>query len=100
MPGRVTAALPTGLGDGHFGALNAVAYGKCCSRPRPLIVFNGPGGIMNTKGGMWIVLALCCLGRLIAQSTFGEIRGTVTDPTGAVVVGATVTATNTGTGDL
>jgi hypothetical protein len=55
---------------------------------------------MNTKGGMWIVLALCCLGRLIAQSTFGEIRGTVTDPTGAVVVGATVTATNTGTGDV
>jgi hypothetical protein len=34
-----------------------------------------------------------------AQSIYGEIRGTVSDPTGAVVIGATVTATNTGTGE-
>jgi Carboxypeptidase regulatory-like domain len=33
-----------------------------------------------------------------AQSTFGEIRGTVLDPSGAVVSGAAVTAKNKGTG--
>src|SRR5437773_163775 len=32
-----------------------------------------------------------------AQSTFGEIRGTVTDPTAAVVAGASVVATNVAT---
>jgi len=34
-----------------------------------------------------------------AQSVYGEIRGTVTDPSGAVVSGVTVTATNTATGE-
>jgi len=33
------------------------------------------------------------------QSTFGEIRGTVTDPSGSIVVGATVTARNTATNE-
>ncbi len=36
---------------------------------------------------------------LSAQSTFGEIRGTVVDPSGAVISGAKVTARNTGTGE-
>lgn len=36
---------------------------------------------------------------LNAQSTFGEIRGTVSDPTGAVIAGAAVSTKNTGTGD-
>jgi hypothetical protein len=36
---------------------------------------------------------------LNAQSTFGEIRGTVVDPSGAVVAGASVTTRNTGTSD-
>lgn len=35
-----------------------------------------------------------------AQSIFGEIRGTVQDPSGAVVAGSAVTATNTGTGEV
>ena len=38
-----------------------------------------------------IAIALC-LGRAYAQSTFGEIRGTVTDPSGSVIVGAAVYA--------
>ena len=33
-----------------------------------------------------------------AQTVTGSVRGTVTDPSGAVVAGATVTVTNTGTG--
>src|SRR5713226_7334924 len=36
--------------------------------------------------------------RLPAQGTIGSILGTVTDATGSVVPGATVTARNTGTG--
>src|SRR5262245_31295528 len=46
-----------------------------------------------------VLAAVLCLGRAHAQSTFGEIRGTVTDATGSVIVGAAVTATNTETGD-
>src|SRR5438552_11604093 len=33
-----------------------------------------------------------------AVDVYARIRGTVTDPTGAVIAGAKVTATNTGTG--
>jgi outer membrane receptor protein involved in Fe transport len=35
---------------------------------------------------------------LMSQQTTGTIRGTVLDPTGAIIADATVTATNTGTG--
>ena len=44
---------------------------------------------------------VCCLWLAIpsfAQKTSGEIRGTVTDSSGAVVAGAEVSATNSGTG--
>src|SRR5947208_1636722 len=46
-----------------------------------------------------LLLGAMLAGRASAQSIFGEIRGTVTDPTGAVVTGAAVTVTNTGTGE-
>src|ERR1700755_860582 len=36
----------------------------------------------------------------MAQATTGTLRGTVTDPNGGVVVGATVTAKNEGTGSV
>ncbi|MDE3110547.1 MAG: carboxypeptidase regulatory-like domain-containing protein, partial [Acidobacteriota bacterium] len=43
-------------------------------------------------------LALLLIGApLLAQINFGRILGKVTDPSGAVVAGATVTVTNTGT---
>src|SRR5260370_33921142 len=45
------------------------------------------------------ILALACF-PVSAQDTTGKIVGTVTDPSGDVVAGATVTATNTGTGTV
>ncbi len=46
-----------------------------------------------------VVVFLALAASLQAQSIYGEIRGTVTDPSGAVIGGAAVTATNTGTGE-
>src|SRR5437016_1971437 len=48
----------------------------------------------------WILLALICAGALtsFAQSDRGTITGTVTDPSGAAVADAKVTAVNTNTG--
>lgn len=46
-------------------------------------------------------LAVCvsaAAGMVFAQGTTGQISGTVTDPNGAVITGATVKATNVGTG--
>ena len=42
-------------------------------------------------------ILLACCAMVLAQSERGAIRGTVEDPSGAVVSGATVTATNVGT---
>lgn len=39
-----------------------------------------------------LLLILCCSALTLAQATFGTIAGTVIDPSGAVVVGATVSA--------
>src|ERR1700691_1951720 len=44
------------------------------------------------------VVALLCLASALGQTVTGSITGLVSDPSGAVVVGATVTAENTGTG--
>jgi carboxypeptidase family protein len=40
-----------------------------------------------------LLLAFTLLPKVLAQETTGAIQGTVTDPTGAIVTGATVTAT-------
>ena len=47
--------------------------------------------------GPLLGLLLAALGAAYAQSTYGTIVGKVTDPTGAVVAGASVTVTNTET---
>src|ERR1017187_2413733 len=50
--------------------------------------------------GLWVI-ALCLLlsaSAAFGQSVTGELVGTIYDATGAVVPGATVTATNTETG--
>src|SRR6266478_4847559 len=45
------------------------------------------------------LFGLCLLsGPLFAQVNTGRILGTITDQTGGVIAGATVTVTNTGTG--
>jgi len=49
----------------------------------------------------WLCLLAICLlwaTKIVAQSTFGTIIGTVTDPSGAVVTGAKVEALNQATG--
>jgi len=45
------------------------------------------------------MILLLCTGLARAQSTFGEIRGVITDASGAVVNTAKVTARNAGTGE-
>ena len=50
-------------------------------------------------GSIVLTLSLCCGGTVSgAQTITGSIRGTVTDPSGAVVQRASVTATNVDTG--
>ncbi len=44
------------------------------------------------------VLFLCVSPTWAQSGTTGALTGTVTDPSGGVIVGATVTATNVGTG--
>src|SRR5437016_6765506 len=47
--------------------------------------------------GLFVGCILLSIGAIQAQVSTGEITGTVTDPTGAVVSGATVTLTNPAT---
>src|SRR5437016_2123900 len=47
-----------------------------------------------------LAFVLCLSARVACAQTFGEITGEVKDPSGAVVPGAMVTATNTGTNAL
>ena len=55
----------------------------------------------NTMKVAWLICAALALflsgAAAVAQTITGSVRGTVTDPSGAVVAGATVTVTNTGT---
>jgi len=46
-----------------------------------------------------VMLLAALAGLSYGQSTFGEIRGTVSDPSGAVLPGATLTAKNVATGE-
>ena len=52
---------------------------------------------MRIKALAWVTCLLFLVGFLPAQITTTTLVGTVTDKTGAVVVDAKVTATNTGT---
>jgi len=48
---------------------------------------------------LFLVLVLAVPAALLAQKFSGSIRGNVTDPSGAMIADAEVTATNTGTGE-
>src|SRR5512146_2961895 len=55
--------------------------------------------IRSNKKIIFLLLSVCLLAApLAAQRLDGILRGTVVDPTGAVVAGAKVTVTNVGTG--
>ena len=54
-------------------------------------------GWLRVFGGA-ILVTLVCAPLLFSQVNTGRILGTVTDQTGGVIAGATVTVTNTGTG--
>jgi len=56
--------------------------------------------LYNFKGRIAALLAILAVlsVSLLAQSTSGELAGTITDATGATIPGATVAATNTATG--
>ena len=47
-----------------------------------------------------LIIGLCVVRPVVAQRITGDISGNVTDSTGAVVPGATITATNTATGSI
>src|SRR5262249_1400943 len=63
---------------------------------RMVYLFDSPLAVRRFLSAVWIVLILNCLG--IAQSTNATLSGTITDPTGAAVPGALVTAQNVRTG--
>ena len=50
-----------------------------------------------TRGLVWFVLLLSLVSPAVAVTSTATIRGTVTDPAGAVVAGAKVTVVNTAT---
>ena len=52
--------------------------------------------LLLTVGALVLALQPACFGQ--ASATSGEITGTITDPSGAALPGATVEITNTGTG--
>ena len=52
---------------------------------------------MRLFSGVFFLVLTTCIGTLAsAQSVLGAISGSVTDPTGALIPNATVTATNQG----
>src|ERR1700758_2720029 len=56
---------------------------------------------MRSKNAVRVLIALLCLlssTLLSAQSTGGRILGRVSDPTGAILAGVKITATNESTG--
>lgn len=55
-------------------------------------------GSMSVVAGFLIAVAFCCASAAMGQTITGAIRGAVTDPSGAVVAGASVTATDVATG--
>jgi outer membrane receptor protein involved in Fe transport len=52
----------------------------------------------NLAVSLSLVVTLLLAANLFAQTETGQITGTITDPTGAVIPGATVTVKSTGTG--
>lgn len=52
---------------------------------------------MNQLRSLFLVLMLACAATMFAQTNTTSLNGTITDPSGALIPGATITITNTGT---
>src|SRR5258708_30045271 len=81
----------------QFAALGQ--YIRSVASTRSVRFFFFPEGMVRIHVASAVVLfclsmGLLCPSRLMAQGLFGTISGTVTDSSGAVVVGATVKVTN------
>src|SRR5689334_19708844 len=80
-----------GLGQGGSWTYTCLAQESQNGNPgqKPL------GGRMRKSLFQFLLVCLACLP--VFSQTFGEITGTVQDSAGAIVVGARITVTNTGT---
>ena len=61
------------------------------------VPFSSPAG-RKLSCSLLLLVAFFLTSKSQAQTVTGNITGTVTDPSGAIISGASVTATNTGTG--
>ena len=95
QPLSLASPLTTGL------RLEGIRY----DHPRiwsPELTVQDRRGLIRTNSPRYLVgcclaTILCCLSSVFAQTVTGSITGQVTDPSGAVVVGAKVTAENAAT---
>src|SRR5712691_5471688 len=85
-PGRVLRLLP-------FGPEGPCTRFRHVIMSRPLLLVTGGEGMRQ----LLLVLGLCLPIGVASAQTFGEITGQVTDQSGAVVTGVSITATNTAT---
>ena len=76
------------------------AFGGCSARLRPRAT-SFPRGVkmrLVSRFFSFLCIFVCVPGILSAQSVRGVLAGTVTDPSGAAIAGATITAKNHDTG--
>src|SRR6184192_256680 len=73
-----------------------------CKRLSEYLITHDPeSGGNHMRGPVWAAVFLLCFvmsANAIAQSSNAALGGTVADPSGAVIPGVEITATNTGTG--
>lgn len=86
------------------GASGSSSQLEPLAKDKPRSSFNGRGNVRTStkRQSLYWIIGICCLclatfSVAIAQSTTGAITGRIIDSTGAVIVGAKITATNRGT---
>src|SRR5213592_2131249 len=76
------------------GVKDVTTVRNCSGKGETLMSFFRRTRILLVR---FMLVSFGIIGSLVAQTDRGTITGTVTDPSGAVIVGAIVTATNTAT---